>query len=98
MELPDSISIDTSLSVCVFHFRPRRPTFCFDSVDSPRFQPVRSISAPHVSHSRDFPLCACTAQDTLPRQNTSTRPVARIFVVMSSSREKTKQNRRLGDQ
>src|SRR5688572_7573425 len=68
IELPDSISIDTSLSICVFHFSARRPTDCFDSVVSPRFHPLRSMSPPHVSHSRDRPLCAWMASDTPPRE------------------------------
>src|SRR5918994_2855648 len=81
MELPDSISIETSLSICVFHFSARRSTDCFDSAVSPRFQPVRSMSPPQVSHSRDLPLCACRANDMPPRQKNSNRHVARIIVM-----------------
>jgi hypothetical protein len=86
MELPDSISIDTSLSICVFHFNASRPTVCFERIVSPRFQPDRSASPPHVSHSRERPLCACTFHEMLPRQKTSTRHVARI-IVMATSRK-----------
>src|SRR5688572_10831665 len=100
IELPDSISIDTSLSICVFHFRARRPTDCLVSAVSPRFQPLRSMSPPHVSHSRERPVCPWTAHDTPTEHKTSTRHVARMIFMPSSftpSSEK-EQNRRLEEE
>ena len=84
--LPDSISMSTVLSIWVFHFSARRPTVCFDSAVSPRFHPVRSGSPPHVNHSRDPPVCAFTAHETLAKHKTTIRHVARI-IFMSSSRK-----------
>ncbi len=66
MAFPDSISIETSLSICVFHFSASRLTFCLEIAVSVRFQPLRSWSPPHVSHSRDRPPCACSTSTFKP--------------------------------
>src|SRR5688500_18889982 len=84
IELPDSISIDTSLSIWVFHLSARRPIDCLDSADSPRFQPLRSISPPHVSHSPVRPLCAYADQEIPASQQARTRHVVRISVISPS--------------
>ena len=63
IEAPDSMSSGTCLSICAFHLSVSLPTEAFDNAVSPRFQPVRSMSPPHVSHSWGGRLWACATSD-----------------------------------
>ena len=63
-----------------FPFQAETSDVCFDSVDLAAVPagPL-DIAAPREPLAGFGQLCACTAQDMPPRQNTSTRPVARII-------------------